>query len=194
MKQSYQHTRIEIHDTVTLLKWSSAVQYDLAKPAARCDYQDDYAHAGHETIDKAFNDATQDERRLILCAVYNTMAYDEVERLLLVRAKAVRQAERAELYRDFDQVETARTDELDRREATIFKREITFQEMKKPYHKRLADQRRQIDQLHAALVTGAAHAAAIRKERDTAKLDALEYEIKASRYDAIREALDLLPR
>ena len=183
-------TRIEIDNTATLLNWAKTVQNDLFKwTRPRCDYQDDYARTSHETIDTAFNDANNDERKLILCAIYNTMDYNEVERLLLVRAKAVRQAERAELYREYDKEEAARTADLDRREAAIANRERTFKESMKPYHRRLTIERHRADQAFRQLDAVCKEKEAYRQENDKIHENTRQLIDKAARYDAIRAAL-----
>ncbi len=188
---AYEH-RIVIDNAATFLNWAKRVQSDLAgRTRPKCDYQDDYARTPQATIDQAFNDATPDERRTILCAVYNTMDYNEVERLLLVRAKAVRHQELTAAYAELDKMQNHRTAELDRREAAIADREQTFKSMMKPYHRRLADQRRTINRLQAQLTEQTNRADAIRLQREHYKHTALEYEIKAAKYDAIREALAL---
>lgn len=149
-RQNYNTGRIEIDSAETFLKWAKTVQFDVSKWARpRCDYQDDYAHTAVEVIDASFNAATADERRTILCAVYNTMSYDEVERLLLVRAKEVRQIERRALYADFEEVERRRDVAAGRREDAITARERAFKEAMKPYHKRLADTQRQLQDARA---------------------------------------------
>lgn len=193
MKQNYtQPSRIEIDNAATFINWAKTVQSDLIRwTHPRCDYQDDYARTPHATIDAAFNEATPDERRLILCAVHNTMDYNEVERLLLVRAKAVRAHERTALYEEFDKVDNERRRELDTREQAISAREMAFKTAMKPYHKRLAEQRHESATLRGQLAASQERAAANRQECNAAKLDALEYEIKASRYDTIREILDI---
>lgn len=52
----------------------------------KCDLQDVYGHSRRCDIDSAFI-AAEGERRLILCAVNNVMAFEEVEHLLSVLAK-----------------------------------------------------------------------------------------------------------
>ena len=74
-----------IESTKDLLTWSREINAGITL-SRKCDMQDVYAHSKQSDIDKFFIESDTD-RRLVLCSVYNTMSYEEVERLLRVLAK-----------------------------------------------------------------------------------------------------------
>ena len=88
-----------IKSTEELVQWAKEVNQGLTTKQ-KPDYQDYYAHSAVKDIEKWFIE-TNGDRKLILCSVYNTMAYEEVERLMLAWAKHKAQAiidQEAEFY------------------------------------------------------------------------------------------------
>lgn len=159
-----------------MIKWAREINFGVSVNR-KCDMQDEYAHTTHEDINRFFIEAEGD-RKLVLCGVYNCMAFDEVERLLsvLARHKVSKQMK----------LEYA---ELDKRESALAARERAQQDSRKPYYKKLAELNKTIEGLrrvNADLTNGFSR---IKEERNAAKLDALQYEIEAEKYRKIKELL-----
>lgn len=68
-----------------LLQWAKEVNFGVSLPR-KCDLQDVYAHSKQSDIDRLLIECEAD-RKLIICSVYNCMAFGEVERLLNVLAR-----------------------------------------------------------------------------------------------------------
>jgi predicted RNase H-like nuclease (RuvC/YqgF family) len=74
-----------IQSVKDLIEWAEEINRGVSI-SRKCDMQDIYAHSQQLAIDKYFI-AAEGQRRLIICSVNNTMAFEEVERLLKVLAK-----------------------------------------------------------------------------------------------------------
>ena len=109
-----------------LMEWAKEINSGVTV-ARKCDLQDVYAHSKQSDIDRLFLDDGTD-RRLVLCSVYNTMAYGEVERLLKVRGKSL-----------LNKMIREEQDSLDRQYSELSSRESTFESAKKHIYKRIAD-------------------------------------------------------
>jgi hypothetical protein len=94
------------------------------------DYQDYYMHSDLKAIDKWFIE-TNGDRKLILCSVFNTMSYDEVERLLLVWAKNKAQAIIDEEAESLNADYIAKCKALHDREIAILDRERAVYDLEK---------------------------------------------------------------
>jgi hypothetical protein len=94
------------------------------------DYQDYYMHSDLKAIDKWFIE-TNGDRKLILCSVFNTMSYDEVERLLLVWAKNKAQAIIDEEAESLNADYIAKCKALHDREIAILDRERTVADLER---------------------------------------------------------------
>lgn len=104
----------------------------------KCDLQDVYAHSAVADLDAAFI-AAEGERKLIICAVNNTMAFEEVERLLVVLAKHKAAAEREALYA-----------EVDAYTAEVTKREVHLANLENTIAAQREDMQRMSEELQAA--------------------------------------------
>lgn len=165
-----------IESVTDFIQWAKEVNAGITEKR-KCDMQDIYAHSSRNELDRFFIESEGD-RKLIICSVNNVMAFDEVEHLLnqLARHKCNRQMEQE--YK-----------ELDRREGALAARERAQQDSRKPYHKKLASLQKTITDLQQKNAELIARSERMRTERNAAQIDALNYEIKAQKYDAIKEAL-----
>lgn len=161
-----------------LIKWAREVNCGLGM-AKKADYQDIYAHSFEEDIERFFLDSASD-RALILCSVYNTMSYDTVEKLLkcLVRAKVQKQMK--------DEYE-----ELDKRESALAKRESSFKESMKPFHQKMTKLRKRNEFLECAFSDLQSREAFLVEDNRALKREVNDLEAKASKYDTLRELLQL---
>jgi chromosome segregation ATPase len=172
----------QIETAADLMQWADAVNTGILN-IPKCDMQDIYARSQQETIDKLFIEST--ERALILCSVYNTMSYDEVERLLKVLAHSKVQKQMQLEYAELDE----RIKEIDNRAAAQANREHEFKNMMKPYHKRLETLKRDNAQLERHIKQLADQEQNAVMNMRAAKQETYEYRAKAEKYDAIRAAL-----
>jgi len=168
-----------------LLIWAKAVNF---QNFPTCDMQDIYAHSEQKTIDRLFLEMKAD-RKLIICSVYNTMAYEEVERLLIVLSNAKAQQRMEVEYKEFDEVTALKHAELNKRADTLSRQEATFKEVMKPYHKRLNEMKHKAETLQAHNASLQRQLASMNAARVEARKEATEYHEKAEKYDAIRAAL-----
>jgi hypothetical protein len=178
-----------INSKEDLVQWANEVNRGLTTKQ-KPDYQDYYAHSIQKDLDKWFLEANG-ERKLILCSVYNTMAYEEVERLLLVWAK-----EKAQRIIDRDMEETNKYYEeqcakLATREKALSAKEQAFQECKKPIHKHIAGLRERNTFLEQSFSRMRANEVTLVEDKRAYQRQAKEYSEKAARLDSIREQLGL---
>jgi hypothetical protein len=107
------------------LRWAQEINSGVTI-ARKCDMQDIYAHTPQNTITSLF--LASNDRKLLLCSIYNTMAYDEVERLL----KELARQKTNELLRE-------EQDDLDTHYALIQTREVALIEAKRAIYRKISD-------------------------------------------------------
>lgn len=160
-----------------LLTWAKTINHGIAQKA-KCDFQDVYARSQEADLNKFFLECVGD-RALILCSVYNTMAYDEVERLLKVLVDHKLHMQMAIEYA-----------ELDKRETDLFTRERAFNDSKKAYHKRLEDLRKANESLEYTLARMKSREVSHAEQSRRIQEENQKYQEKSGLYDTIRLCLD----
>jgi len=118
----------KIENIEQLIAWAGFINKGFLTLENKCELQDIYAHSGYNELAEMFMQCK--DRKLVLCSVYNTMGYDEVERLLKHFAK---QKGKEIVNREMEtQLET-----LDKREIELLKKEQAFKDCRKSYWKRI---------------------------------------------------------
>lgn len=151
------------------ISWASEVNRGITL-ARKCDMQDIYAHTTVANIDKFFLEA-DGERKLILCSINNCMAFEEVERLIVVLAK---DQARKQLARHYGQ--------LEKEEYALQARIKTFEESKKPIFKRIEELRREA----GYFLERTNHFRTLYQQEAT-KLQ--QYQDKANKFDTLKNIL-----
>jgi hypothetical protein len=163
-----------------LLQWAREINNGLASDVKRkCDYQDYYMRATRADLDRWFLESDMD-RRLVICSVNNVLAFDEVERLLGVLA-------RAKVERAYEESER----DIDKRYVELAAKERIFEECKKPIFKRIASLKRENRKLQAVIDSKDRYISHMVEINRAAKKEAAAYHEKAARYDRIRDCLNL---
>jgi hypothetical protein len=165
-----------IESVADLVAWAKAVNMSLS-PKDIPDAQDIYAHSGYNDIARFFIEAEGD-RKLILCSVHNVMPHEEVERLLKALAQHKVNKEMEYYYAEHEKKETALNARIN-----------AFQDVMKPYHKKLETLRRRNAELERMFQA--------RNDRENGLLQMirqLRQEVlgltgKAQKYDAIAAAV-----
>ena len=164
-----------------MLKWARAINNNPLSIAEKCDFQDAWARSNYKDLERFFMECNGD-RKLVLCGVYNTMSYDEVERLLLHYAKTKGNEIVNKAY-DSEMVE------VNKMRSDVFKRESTLKDCLKSYWKRIASLRKdnaslraQVERMSTVRQEMLATINMLNKQRD-------ELKSKADKYDSIKSLL-----
>jgi len=116
-----------------MIAWAQAVNSGITVKQ-KCTYQDIWAHSNPATLNRLFIEC-DGHRNVITCSVYNTMAYETVEALLLhwaqVKAGKI-------IDKEMEHYNT----EIMKRESALNKREASFKDCLKGYWKRIQDLRK----------------------------------------------------
>jgi hypothetical protein len=178
-KNSIAIKKIETKEDMIL--WANAINSHPVSIAEKCDFQDIWGHSDRKTIDRLFIEANG-SRSLIICSVQNVMAYEEVEHLLKTwatdKANKIINAE----------LETLTADHI-KKYNEVVRQENTLNEGKRAIYRKISS----LKDLHERLTRQNAdllkRIAEYRQETRAAKQQCLEYEEKAAKYDAIKQAL-----
>jgi uncharacterized protein YhaN len=138
--------------------------------AKKCDLQDVYGRSRRCDIDSAFI-AAEGERRLILCAVNNVMAFEEVEHLLSVLARHKTNS----LLKE----ECA---ELDEKTAALAKERATFEDEKKSLLGQIAT-------LQASLNESLQVVKTLNTKNNELGTKVCEYKVKAENFDFLKKII-----
>lgn len=159
-----------------MINWANAVNSGMTI-SEKCDYQDIFAHSNIETINTLFMEMNR-ERRLILSSVYNTMAYETVESLLLHYAKTKGNKIVNDTIEDqMNQVNQMRLD--------VYTRENRLKDCLKGYWKRIKDLRTSNEELKRREASYLQQIDSLRTQLRHAGI----YKVKSDKYDAIKGLL-----
>lgn len=164
-----------------MIKWATAINNGPMSAQDKCDYQDVWAHSERNTLDRLFIEANG-SRNIIVCSVHNTMAYDELEHLLKVWA-----ADKANKIIN-EEIERLTTDHM-KRDKELSRKEAAFEEGKRTIYRKIKGLKRDSERLTRLNTDLLKRIEEYRNETFAANRHANEYERKANKYDAIKEAL-----
>jgi len=151
------------------MAWAREINSGISL-ARKCDMQDIYAHSKQSDINKLFIDSNTD-RKLVLCSVYNVMAYDEVERLLKVLAK----------HKTKELIEAGH-EELNKEWFEIRKGQAALLEAKRHIYKKINELEKTNARLKAKLNSMSAFV-------DESIIKIKEYKSKALKFDRLKKLL-----
>lgn len=171
----------QINTVEDLIRWATIVNQGLTIQK-KCDMQDVYAHSGYNELLEMFMQCNN--RKLVLCSVYNTMGYDEVERLLkhFAKQKGMEVA---------DKEINERLNNISKREVELFQKEQTFKECHKSYWKRmkqLKDRNQLLENHNIKLMQKEEKA---RKQIQELNLELKTFKEKAEKYDTLKQLLSI---
>jgi len=163
-----------------MVKWAREVNSGLTQKA-KCDYQDIWAHSSRVDIDRFFIEANGD-RKIIVCSVYNTMAYEEVEHLLTVLAKHKANKIIDKEIEEYNKVYDTRSYEL-------LVREKAFSDCRKSYWKRIKSLR--VKSEHLTTRTSWLESEVEEKREVIRRLqgEVLQHKTKARKFDELQSLL-----
>ena len=170
-----------------LIQWAQEINRGLTTKQ-KCDYQDIFAHSAMDDIKRFFIESNG-ERNIILCSIFNTMAYDTVEMLLKhwAKVKAQNILDKEMEYVNAESINKLKILAVKENELTIGIN--TFEACKKPIYKRLASMTRELKVLRdKAEVTFENNCELTKENRD------LRHALKAAqekgfKYDTIKALL-----
>lgn len=163
-----------------MLRWAKEVNNGITIKQ-KCDYQDIWARSNREDLNKFFIENNGD-RALILCSIHNTMAYDEIETLLLHLAKV-----KAQKIID-KEIEYYSTDYL-KKLGDITKRENSLKDCLKGYWKRIALLRKSNIELRRRDTYRDQEISNYKERIRKLQSEVYEYKEKADKYDTMKRLL-----
>lgn len=133
-----------ITNSAEFMAWAREVNQGLHTPAKIADWQDVYAHSKRGVLDSLINNSDVD-LRLIMCSIYNTMGYDEVEHMLQVRAAFKVQVQINKEYEELDRKTAKAEEDLNRQRLELLQREDRLKNAVKSINKRVEKWRKVYD-------------------------------------------------
>lgn len=170
-----------IENQEDMLRWARAINSGLMREHDKCDYQDVWAHSDQKTLDDLFM-ACNGDRKLVLCSVYNTMSYDEVERLLLHYGKV----KGTKLVNDAYAAEMV---EVNKMRGDVYKRENALTASLKTYWKRITALKRDNSFLQSKCDRLQKDNNELTQMRREYRLEIIQLRERADKYDAIKSLL-----
>lgn len=170
----------KIENIEQLIAWAGFINRGFLTPGNKCELQDIYAHSGYNELAEMFMECK--DRKLVLCSVYNTMGYDEVERLLKYFAK---QKGEEIVNREME----ARLESLNKREIELLQKEQTFKDCRKSYWKRINKLQTKLDKTLKDNKEGERIITNLTHDNIDLRRKLKEYQEKAEKFDTIKNSL-----
>ncbi len=174
-----------------LIDWAFIVNGGLTTSQI-CDAQDIYARSEQQVLDRLWIDLDtyhRGDRGLVISSVYNAMGYDEVERLLKLRAKNMAMKIIEKEMDDVNQIYNDNAVKIQKKEAELERKIETFDTCKKAVYKKLARMRERLEYQEKTLNLLRTEQKEILGLNRQYKDIAAVYEKKARLFDKIKEAL-----
>jgi hypothetical protein len=170
-----------IETAADMMKWAKAINNNPMSTKDKCDFQDIWAHSQRDTLNKLFMEVNGD-RKLVLCGVYNTMSYDEVEILLLHYA----QTKGRKIVDDAIEYEM---NDVNKLRGELFKKENSLRDCIKGYWKRMRALRLENIELKRREAYRLIENDKYRDQLRELRREMSELREKAEKYDTIKRAI-----